>query len=57
MTDERIMMQNPNTGRDDMSIARAIHEPVRDAILAAIHDAGELPNKLLTDAGRAALRR
>ena len=51
------MMQNPNTGRDDMSIARAIHEPVRDAILAAIHDAGELPNKLLTDAGRAALRR
>ena len=49
MTDERIMMQNPNTGRDDMSIARAIYEPVRDAILAAIHDAGELPNKLLID--------
>ena len=43
------MMQNPNTGRDDMSIAVAIYEPVRDAILAAIDDAGELPNKELID--------
>ncbi len=47
MTDERIMMKNPNTGRDDMSIAVSIYEPVRDAILAAIDDAEELPNKLL----------
>ena len=49
MSEDRIMMQNPNTGRDDMSIAVAIYEPVRDAILAAIDDAGELPNKLLID--------
>ena len=49
MGDDRIMMLNPNTGRDDMSIAVAIYEPVRDAILAAIDDAGELANKLLID--------
>ena len=46
---DSIMMKNPNTGRDDMSIAVSIYEPVRDAILAAIHDVGELPNKLLID--------
>lgn len=45
--DERIMMQNPNTGRDDMRIRVAIYEPTRDAILAAIDDAGELPNSEL----------
>ncbi len=49
MTDERIMMMNPNTGRDDMTIAVAIYEPTRDAILSAIDDAGELPNKQLID--------
>lgn len=44
MADERIMMRNPNTGRDDMRIARAIYEPVRDAILAALVDEGSLTN-------------
>ena len=34
--DDRIMMRNPNTGRDDMRIARSIYEPVRAALLAAI---------------------
>ncbi len=38
------MLQNPNTGRDDMTIARSIYAPVREAILAAIREAGELPN-------------
>jgi len=42
MADDRIMMQNPNTGRDDRHIRVAIYEPVRDAILTAIHDAGSV---------------
>lgn len=46
-SDERIMMKNPNTGRDDLRIKVAIYEPVRDAILAAIDEAGELANKEL----------
>lgn len=49
MADERIMMQNPNTGRDDMTIRVAVYEPVRDAILAALDDAGELANAKLRD--------
>lgn len=40
-------MKNPNTGRDDMTIAVAIYEPTRKAILSAIGDAGELANKEL----------
>ena len=47
MAEERIMMQNPNTGRNDMTIAVAIYEPTRDAILAALDEAGELPNSQL----------
>lgn len=43
MNDDRVMMQNPNTGRDDMTISRAIYEPVRTAILDAIDEAGTLP--------------
>jgi DNA-binding transcriptional ArsR family regulator len=41
--DDRVMMENPNTGRDDMRIARAIYEPVRQAILEALEDLGEVP--------------
>lgn len=41
--DDRVMMENPNTGRDDVRITRAIYEPVRKAILEAIEDAGDLP--------------
>lgn len=48
-SDERITMKNPNTGRDDRTISRAMYEPVRDAILATISDAGELPWTELTD--------
>ena len=36
--DDRIMMHNPNTGREDSTIAVAMYEPVRDAILAAVDD-------------------
>lgn len=43
------MLQNPNTGRDDMTIARTIYEPVRAAILSAIGDAGELSNAQLRE--------
>ena len=43
MDDDRVMMQNPNTGRDDMRISRAMYEPVRAAILDAIDEAGVLP--------------
>lgn len=42
MTDERIMMRNPNTGRDDCRIKVSIYEPTRDAILEAVGEAGEL---------------
>jgi len=49
----RTIMKNPNTGRDDTSIATEIYEPVRDAILAAIHEEGELANaKLSEEVGR-----
>lgn len=44
MADDKIMMRNPNTGRDDMRIDRAVYEPVRDAILAGLADEGELTN-------------
>lgn len=40
--DERVMLQNPNTGRDDARIRRRYYDPVREAILAALGDAGEL---------------
>ncbi len=43
----RIMMMNPNTGRDDMSINVSIYEPTRDAILTALVESGELPNSEL----------
>jgi len=49
MANERIMMQNPNTGRDDMTISLDVYEPTRDAILEAIDDAGELPNAQLVE--------
>lgn len=39
---ERVTMQNPNTGRDDATIARRMYEPVRAAILEAIGEAGTL---------------
>ena len=44
--EERIMMHNPNTGREDVRIAVAIYEPVRNAILEAL-DQGPLPNAQL----------
>ena len=46
--DDRIMMKNPNTGRDDTRIKRSIYEPVSAAILAAL-DEGSLPNAQLYD--------
>ena len=42
-------MQNPNTGRDDTTIAVKIYEPTRRAILEALDDAGDLPNSQLVD--------
>jgi len=44
MSAERIMMRNPNTGRDDCRILVGVYEPTSEAILAALDDAGELPN-------------
>lgn len=41
----RIMLKNPNTGRDDTRILRSRYDPVRAAILGAIGDAGELAFK------------
>ena len=48
-SDERITVENPNTGRDDTRILRRIYEPVREAILQAIDEAGELAFKDLRD--------
>ncbi len=42
-TTDRVVLENPNTGTTDGTIARAYYEPVRDAILAAIAEAGTLP--------------
>lgn len=49
MTDERIMMRNPNTGRDDCRIKVSIYEPTRDAIIDAVGEAGELRYSELVD--------
>lgn len=46
---DRVVMQNPNTGRDDNTIAREIFEPVRYAILDALEDAEDVAFKDLTD--------
>lgn len=40
--EDRIMLKNPNTGRDDLRIRRSMYEPVREAVLDAVEDAGEL---------------
>lgn len=36
MSDDRVMMLNPNTGREDRTIAAAMYEPVRAAVLTAV---------------------
>lgn len=40
--DERVVMDNPNTGRTDGTIARSFYDPVRAAIIEAIDEAGTL---------------
>ena len=47
--EERVMLQNPNTGRDDLRIKRSIYDPVRAAILDAITEAGEIAFSELND--------
>ena len=47
--EERVVLQNPNTGRDDLRIKRSIYDPVRAAILDAITEAGELAFSDLND--------
>lgn len=49
-TDERVHVLNPNTGRDDLRIARAVYEPVKWAILGALDRPDGLPNKALRSA-------
>jgi DNA-binding transcriptional ArsR family regulator len=46
---DRVVMQNPNTGRDDNTIARRMYEPVRAAILSAVEDHEPLPLSELAD--------
>lgn len=41
--DDRVVLENPNTGSTDGTIAREFYDPVRAAILAAIGEAGQLP--------------
>lgn len=48
--DQRVMMLNPNTGREDQRIRWSFYEPVRAAILGAIGDAGVLAYADLRDA-------
>ena len=45
LTDERITMLNPNTGREDTRIRVAMYEPVRAAILEALGERGEIAFK------------
>jgi len=45
VTDERITMMNPNTGRDDTRIRVAMYEPVKAAILGALTEKGEVAFK------------
>ena len=40
--EDRVTMLNPNTGRSDKTIARAIYDPVKRAILTAINEIDEL---------------
>ena len=44
-SNDRVTVKNPNTGRDDTRILRRIYEPVREAILQAVGEAGELAFK------------
>lgn len=37
-----MVLENPNTGRTDGTIARTFYDPVRQAILAAVGEAGQL---------------
>jgi len=46
---DRVVMENPNTGRTDGTIARAMYEPVRAAILEAIEEEQPLPLAQLAD--------
>lgn len=39
---ERVVMQNPNTGKEDGTIAREMYEPVRAAILTALTEEGDI---------------
>ena len=48
--DDRVVMDNPNTGRTNGTIARSFYDPVRAAIIAAIDEAGTLPFTELRDA-------
>ena len=49
MNPERIQMLNPNTGKPDVRILVSMYEPVRDAILGALEDHGEVAFKELAD--------
>ncbi len=40
---DRIMLKNPNTGRDDRRIASDMYDPVKRAILTALDELGEVP--------------
>ncbi len=51
MPQDRVMMRNPNTGRDDVRISAEYHVAVRSAILRAVGAApGGLPFSELADA-------
>ncbi len=51
--DDRVKMFNPNTGRQDGTIARDMFEPVRNAILRALQELESVPfSELSTEVER-----
>ena len=50
--DDRIMMKNPNTGRDDRRISVSIYEPVSQAILAALAEGPRTNSELYDEVER-----
>ena len=43
MDDERILAEHPDPTKQGTRIARAMYEPVREAVLGALRDRGEVP--------------
>ena len=48
MDDERVLAEHPDPTKQGTRIARAMYEPVRTALLAALDELGEVPFSALS---------